>query len=263
VNDPELALAAAEAGAAVVRAGFGGELTRIAKGGGDLVTHIDLASERAILDLLREHRPDDPIDSEEAGRNGPDRAGRRWLVDPICGTLNFAAGTGPLAVNVALHLDGADEPSPGASADPLTGETFWTDGHAAWIRRHGTDHRCAPSPVSRLVDVNAQAPPGARTAAVVVHPGLRRAGFQARVVSSSVALAWVAAGRRAAYVTGGDLRANVHFAAPLAVCLAAGCVLTSIDGGPLYTGPGGVVAACDRETHAAVLALITEDEDLG
>jgi myo-inositol-1(or 4)-monophosphatase len=47
--------------------------------------------------------------------------------------------------------------------------------------------------------------------------------FRPRVVSTTLALAWVAAGKRAAYVTDGDdLSRSVHFAAGIAVCRAAG-----------------------------------------
>ena len=54
--------------------------------------------------------------------------------------------------------------------------------------------------------------------------------FRPRVVSTTLALAWVAAGRRAAYVTDGDLRDSVHYASGIALCKAAGCVVTDIQG---------------------------------
>jgi myo-inositol-1(or 4)-monophosphatase len=85
-----------------------------------------------------------------------------------------------------------------------------------------------------------------------------RTRFQPRVVSTSLALAWVATGRRAAYVTDGQLVDNVHFAAGIALCQAAGCTVTDIDGQPLPTGAGGLIAAADRPTHAALLATITD-----
>jgi myo-inositol-1(or 4)-monophosphatase len=75
-------------------------------------------------------------------------------------------------------------------------------------------------------------------------------------VSTTLAVAWVAAGRRAAYVTDGHLRDSVHFAAGIAVCQAAGCVVTGIDGQPLHTGTGGLLAAADEQPHAALLTLI-------
>ena len=82
------------------------------------------------------------------------------------------------------------------------------------------------------------------------------ARFSPRVVSTSLAVAWVAAGRRAAYVTDGRMRDSVHFAAGIAICQAAGCVVTGIDGQPLDTGAGGLVVAADPETHAVLLSLI-------
>nr|WP_203434050.1 inositol monophosphatase family protein [Jiangella asiatica] len=80
--------------------------------------------------------------------------------------------------------------------------------------------------------------------------------FRPRVVSTSLAVAWVAAGRRAAYVTDGDLRDSVHFASGIAVCQAAGCVVTGLRGQPLHSGVGGLVVAADQATHAAVLAVV-------
>jgi myo-inositol-1(or 4)-monophosphatase len=87
--------------------------------------------------------------------------------------------------------------------------------------------------------------------------------FRPRVVSTTLAVAWVAAGRRAAYVTDGQLRDSVHFASGIALCQAAGCVLTGIEGQPLHTGPGGLVAAADRETHQALLTMIRNQRPAG
>src|SRR5581483_4733085 len=101
MTDGELAIAAAEAGAAVVRARYGGPLERYAKGGTDFATVADLEAEQAILDVIRAARPDDAFLGEEGGLSGEGE--RTWLVDPLCGTLNFAARTPLVAVNVALR----------------------------------------------------------------------------------------------------------------------------------------------------------------
>lgn len=77
------------------------------------------------------------------------------------------------------------------------------------------------------------------------------------MVSTTLALTWVAAGKRAAYVTdGGDLSGSVHFAAGIALCRAAGCVVTGIDGAPLGPDGRGLVAAADAETHELLMAMI-------
>jgi myo-inositol-1(or 4)-monophosphatase len=76
------------------------------------------------------------------------------------------------------------------------------------------------------------------------------------VVSTTLAVAWVAAGRRAAYVTDRHLRDSVHFASRIALCQAAGCVVAGIHGQPVHTGAGGLIAAADRETHGSLLNMI-------
>ncbi len=89
---------------------------------------------------------------EESGRTGPADNGRTWLVDPLCGTLNFAVRNMLVAVNVALRVGTAVTVA--ASADPFTGDVFWTDGDAAYLRNGGVDERLVPSAESSLVDVN-------------------------------------------------------------------------------------------------------------
>jgi myo-inositol-1(or 4)-monophosphatase len=94
--------------------------------------------------------------------------------------------------------------------------THRTGGKIAWVRHDGTDTQLAPT-----------------------------------------ALAWVAAGKRAAYVTdGGELSCSVHFAAGIAVCRAAGCVVTGIDGGPVGQAGRGLVVAASAETHGRLMSMI-------
>ncbi|KUM97319.1 phosphatase [Streptomyces cellostaticus] len=259
-SDAQLALRAAQAGADVVRAMYGGSLARFEKSAGDFATAADLAAEKAILEVLRSARPDDAVTGEESGSTGAEAAPRRWLVDPLCGTLNYAVRNMLVGVNVALRV--GDEITAAATADPFSGEGFWTDGHRARVRHDGTDEELAPSPDSRLVDVNLDPPfpnaPGFQAVKLMADPGFGQR-FRPRVVSTTLAVAWVAAGRRAAYVTDGDLRDSVHFSAGIALCRAAGCTVTGIDGRPVHTGAGGLIAAADAETHAALLAM-AEDQ---
>jgi myo-inositol-1(or 4)-monophosphatase len=256
-TDAELAVAAAQAGAAVVRDMYGTRLGRLDKSGGDFATTADLEAEKAILEVIRAARPADAVTGEESGVSGPHGAKRRWLVDPLCGTLNYAARNMLVAVNVALRA-GADITA-AASADPFAGEVFWTDRDRAYLRRSDMDTELAPSPATGLVDVNLDPPfpnaPNFRAVSLLAHTMFTER-FRPRVVSSTLAVAWVAAGRRAAYVSDGFLRDSVHFASGIALCLAAGCVVSGIYGQPLHTGTGGLIVAADRETHAALLTMI-------
>jgi myo-inositol-1(or 4)-monophosphatase len=243
LTDADVALAAAKAGAAVVRARYGYPLTEFAKSPTDFATDADLAAEAAILEVLQAERPTDAVLGEETGATG--EAERTWLVDPLCGTLNFAAQTPLLAVNVALRV--ADEITVAAVVDPIAGDAFSTDG------------RLAPSGHSRIVDINVDPPfPNGDDfrAARLMASDWFLAEFRPRVISSTLALAWVAAGRRAGYLTDGHLRDSVHFAAGIALCQAAGCTITDLEGRPLHTGAGGLIAAADAATHALLLEMV-------
>ena len=104
-DDLDVAIAAARAGAAIVAAGFGGEVDTEYKSRFDPVTAVDRASEAAILAVLTEHRPSDGVLGEEGTDTGG--AGRRWLIDPLDGTVNFVHHIDQVAVCVAL-CDGED-----------------------------------------------------------------------------------------------------------------------------------------------------------
>jgi myo-inositol-1(or 4)-monophosphatase len=257
VKDEEVAIGAVQVGAAVVRTMFGGSQVRFEKPGGDFATAADVQAEQAILDVLRSNRPDDAVTGEETGRAGASTSDRMWLVDPLCGTLNYAVGNMLVAVNAALRIGSATTVA--ASADPFADEVFWTDGRSAYLRSDGTDQQLCPSAESRLVEVNLDPPfpnaPGFSAAQLLAETEFVE-HFRARVVSTTLAVAWVAAGRRAAYITDGDLRENVHFASGIALCRAAGCVVTGIAGQHVDTAASGLVIAADQQTHDALLALI-------
>lgn len=252
-TDVDVARMAAAAGATVVRSMYGDDLTHLDKSPTDFATEADLASERAIRDVIAAARPDDTFEGEETGAT-LGVSDRRWLVDPLCGTLNFAAGTPLAAVNVALQTPSGVTAA--ASADPIADELFWTDGHGAWVRRAESDHTLVPSARSLIVDVNCD---GKRDTEFLggqlIADAAFREVFAPRVLSSTLAVAWVAAGRRAAYVTDGWLSGSVHFTAGIALCQAAGCVVTDLAGGPVHEGRG-LIAAADEETHERLVALV-------
>lgn len=251
MDDVEVAIAAAEAGAAVVRELYGTAVGRHDKSPTDFATDADLAAEKAIGEVLRTQRPHDAVVGEEFGASG--QGDRTWLVDPLCGTLNFAAQTPLFSVNIALR-SGA-ETLVAAVADPLAGEIFWTAGTTAALRRSGVDTPLMPSATSRLVDIDADAPRDADLLpAELIDPEFREI-FAPRVSSTTLTLAWTAAGRRAAYVSNGVLRDSVHFTPGIALCEAAGCIVTDLRGAPLHTGPG-LVAAADAKTHQQLLDFI-------
>lgn len=250
--DVEVAIAAAEAGAAIIRRTYGAPVTHHAKSATDFATDTDLEAERAIKATVRAAFPDDAFLGEEGGLDGPPDATRTWLVDPLCGTLNFAAQTPLVAVNVALR-HGAEVVA-AAVADPFASEMYWTDGTTVRLQSGAGEHEPAPSAVTRLVDIDFDGDPG-WAAAVAGSPDFTPR-FGIRGVSTSLAATWVASGRRAAYIQLGDVRDSVHFAAPIAICRAAGCVVTGLAGEPIAETPNGLVIAADGPTQEALLAVV-------
>jgi myo-inositol-1(or 4)-monophosphatase len=246
LTDAAVAITAAEAGAAVARRLYRQPLARYAKSSTDFATDADYASEDAIRLALGEARPDDAVVGEERGHSPGSRPERRWLVDPLCGTQNYAAGTPLASVNVALLTSTGVRAA--ASADLISGEIFWTDGVTAWLRQDDRDSRLCPSSSSKLVDVNCDGD-GNLLGPALVSDAVFRGRYGVRVISTTLALAWVAAGRRAGYITVGDnVATSVHFAAGIALCRSAGCVVTDLHGGPLGAGRG-LIAAADVATH--------------
>src|SRR6188474_3084248 len=56
----------------------------------DVVTEADRRAEAALVELLRAERPGDGVLGEEGGAVVGGE--RRWLLDPVDGTLNYASG---------------------------------------------------------------------------------------------------------------------------------------------------------------------------
>ncbi|MSU60571.1 MAG: inositol monophosphatase [Candidatus Staskawiczbacteria bacterium] len=75
------------------------------KGENDMVTEIDLQSEKIILDAIKVNFPDHNILSEEAGAT--DNGSKyMWMVDPIDGTVNYYYGLDPYCIGICLLEDG-------------------------------------------------------------------------------------------------------------------------------------------------------------
>jgi myo-inositol-1(or 4)-monophosphatase len=87
----------------------------------DVVTAVDTASERLVVDRLLGARPDDGVLGEEgADREGT--SGVRWVIDPIDGTVNFLYGLPAYAVSIAAEVEG--QVRAGVVLNVATGELF-------------------------------------------------------------------------------------------------------------------------------------------
>lgn len=192
------------------------------KGPIDLVTEMDLAAEKLIVEEIGKSFPDDDVLAEERGRRQGDER-RRWIIDPLDGTTNYAHGYRFFCVSIAFELEGQVEL--GVVFDPVTDELYTAR------RGQGSQLNGAELEVSRTQELkDALLCTGFPYEEDLMNAGLemfRRMLFQSRAVrrdgSAALDLCYVAAGRLDAFWEKG-LRAWDVAAGQLIVSEAGGQV---------------------------------------
>ncbi|MGW4920536.1 inositol monophosphatase family protein [Streptomyces albidoflavus] len=86
----------------------------------DVVTEMDIASEKMITGFLADRRPEDGFLGEE-GASTEGTSGVRWIIDPLDGTVNYLYGRPAWAVSIAAERDGVTVV--GVVHAPMRGET--------------------------------------------------------------------------------------------------------------------------------------------
>ncbi|AXI79828.1 inositol monophosphatase family protein [Peterkaempfera bronchialis] len=147
----DLALEAARQAGALLRDGRPADLGVAATKSSpvDVVTEMDTACEKLIVELISARRPDDGFLGEE-GASSPGTSGVRWVVDPLDGTVNYLYGLPTWAVSIAAEVDG--RAVVGVVAVPERGETFHAvAGGGAYLDGERIGCRPAPAPGQALV----------------------------------------------------------------------------------------------------------------
>jgi myo-inositol-1(or 4)-monophosphatase len=135
-----VAVQAAEAAGSLLTAGAADPLgIHIKSATGDIVTDLDLAAERLIVDQIRATFPRHRIIAEESGLLDAGDNTWSWLVDPLDGTNNLAIGLSNYAVGIALCR--AAVPVLGVVHDPVRHETWSAVGGKGAIGPSGTPMR--------------------------------------------------------------------------------------------------------------------------
>ncbi|HEV3230118.1 MAG TPA: inositol monophosphatase family protein [Solirubrobacteraceae bacterium] len=205
----------------------------------DLVSEADLASERAIRNLLSARRPDDGFLGEEGGASRAGSSGLRWVVDPLDGTVNFLFGIPQWCVSVAV--EDAEGALAGVIFDPMRGETFAAlrEGPATLngARVAGSTHdELSTAMVATGFAYDAEVRAAQAEVLTTVLPRVRDVR---RMGSAALDLAWTAAGRYDAFyertVKPWDIAAGVL------ICERAGLEVRMLEERPRL--PAGVLAA--------------------
>ncbi len=200
----------------------------------DLVSEADVEAEELIRARLAEARPGDGFLGEESdGSAGT--SGRRWVVDPLDGTVNYLFGIPQWSVSIAL------EDAVGVVYDPMRDEC-WTVvvGEAPRLNGEGVSASGRADLASAMVatgfgyDAEVRRVQGALVAEL-----LPRVRDIRRLGSAALDLAWTAGGRYDAYFERGVKAWDV--AAGALMCRAAGLEVIPLD--PLPPSDGGILVA--------------------
>ena len=87
-----------------------GNISASNKSDGSLITSCDLWSDKTIVEGLSKIAPNEGVLSEEGGKCIP-KTSSYWVVDPLDGTTNFAAGIPYWSISVARFVNGRPQSS--------------------------------------------------------------------------------------------------------------------------------------------------------
>lgn len=120
----EVAVKAAREGGRIARARLGDPGYLRWKGHRDVTSEASLRIQEAIVSTLLTEFPDSGILAEEGPEDAPlpVDAPHLWIIDPVCGSLNFVQGIPYFAISVALRSQGTIRV--GVVYDPCRDELF-------------------------------------------------------------------------------------------------------------------------------------------
>lgn len=230
----------------------GGGRDRIhSKGGGDFATHTDLEIERHLRDMLT-LLTGISVYGEELG--GRDESAPQWVIDPIDGTSNFAAGNPMSAILLSLVVD--QQPVLAiASLPSLRYRLHAVEGGPLYVNGKLHSPQTVDNPILVQLGFGSIASPtDSRFPTQLRHdllgelidqfPRLRITG------SVGVDLAFVALG-----IFGGAVTFSPHLwdnAAGVLLVRAAGGTVTGLDGQP-WSGTSRGVVAGHPDVHRIIL----------
>lgn len=227
----------------------------IRKGGNDFATEVDLALERQITDSLVA-ATGIGVHGEEFG-GPPIDSGLVWVLDPIDGTFNYAAGSPMAAILLGLLHDG--EPVAGLTWLPFTDQRYTAVAGGPLLRDGVALPALEPAALADSlmgigtfnVDWGGRFPGRYRLA---VLSGLSRVTSRPRMHGATgIDLVYVADGTLGGAISFGD-----HIwdhAAGVALVRAAGGIVTDLTGAP-WTSLSRSALAAAPGVHAEIIDIL-------
>jgi histidinol-phosphatase len=233
------------------------------KADGTVVTEADREAERVMRERIARRFPADAVLGEEWGALGPDGARRRWILDPIDGTIWFTLGVPVFGTLIGLVEEG--RPRLGVVHFPALGETLYAEaGRGCWWRLR-------PAPAVRVRVAGPERLESARVSACGPHgsdvqPSAGRAVNLTRLIQRCGAFRFVGDCLQHALVCQGRLHAAIDTLmkpwdiAALVPCVReAGGVASTLEGDEESVVFGdSLVTSCHAGLHGEVLKTLAE-----
>ncbi|MCL5104298.1 MAG: inositol monophosphatase [Armatimonadetes bacterium] len=217
---------------------------------GDVVTEVDEASEKYVIDRIKAEFPDDGIISEETGAQG-NLDGAVWVIDPLDGTKNYTMHIPMFAVSIGRAEGGV--PSAGGIYDPIHDEMFYAErGRGASVNGRAIQVAEEKSLDDCLINVSWS--PGTDSADFIRYTEYlsHRTTYFRRFGSAAVVMAYIACGRLHGYLQAGLNPWDV--AAGIVIIQEAGGVITDFKGKPIDLRDNVIhVVTANPEIHAELL----------
>ena len=227
----------------------------VQKKGNDFATEVDLAIERQVVEALKRETGIE-VHGEEFGGADVDSP-LVWVLDPIDGTFNYAAGS-PMAA-ILLGLVRSGEPVAGLTWIPFTGERF-TGVVGKPLRSNGIEQpalehvQLSDSIVGvSTFNVDSRGKVPGRYRLAVIENLSRKCSRMRMHGATGVDFAYTSSG-----ILGGAISFGAHVwdhAAGVALVRAAGGIVTNLDGSDWTTQSRSALAAAPG-VHGELLELL-------
>ncbi len=252
-RDLQIALKAARAASKVILENYGkSKSSNVKVDAKGIVTATDLAAEKAILEILSSES-DYEILSEESGTTNRG-GGKRWVIDPLDGTSNFARSLPLFAVSIGLME--SNESLVGVIIDPINQKEYYaTKGGGAFCNGEKVVHSKFNTDYIPMLFLNHGYPEADRTKFKELSKRLASDFNILKLGTTAVELCYIANGSVDAFICSGDELWD--FAAGIVITQEAGCIFTDWQGNT-WDGKGSHLLISRKEIHAQLVGLIAD-----
>lgn len=223
----------------------------------NFATQADLDVEEIIVMEIRRLFPGDIILAEEGFSKQKIESGRLWIIDPICGTGNFARELSNFVTNIALAENG--ELIAACAIDHNQKEYIWSVGENKIFIKDKLQKIEKKSP-GIVIDIDLGVMPESdeklrEAYSKFVSNLVQKTNHTLISYNTSLIFAYASVGRIDAYIS--PLHKLWDLAAANFLLLQSGGLLTDLSGKKWTLNSTSVVAARDRSLHKQLLNLLS------